>query len=322
MAVERKYERDIDILLAEEFAVSSDFAGWFLRQTRFANLNARVLHVQVSPSDNTGESDVVVIFEESEGNNRFALMIEDKIDAPLQPEQEARYRLRGQVAVSRGEYNDFEVILCAPKAYRTAQPKAASFDSFVSYEAIGRFLREHDPSTRGEYRANFIETAASRRINTWTRIDDKITNEFWKSAYNVAIQEFPILERRELNLTKDSTWITFRPRDMPTKPQWVYVNCKGDKGYMDLTFTGSRADRFQPLVESFLPADMTVHQTGKSASIRITVEGFRVSDPWETGETKIRAAFAACERLIKFYREHRHVLNSAAAKSLPDPSEL
>jgi hypothetical protein len=42
MAVDRKYERDIDLLLAEEFAVSDTFATWFLNQTRFAGKRARV----------------------------------------------------------------------------------------------------------------------------------------------------------------------------------------------------------------------------------------------------------------------------------------
>lgn len=89
MAAYRKYERDIDILLAEEFTVSPAFAAWFLAHTRFSDANAQVLDVYVSRSDSTGESDLVVVFEEIGGDSRFALLIEDKIDAPLQPEQEA-----------------------------------------------------------------------------------------------------------------------------------------------------------------------------------------------------------------------------------------
>src|ERR1035441_7338347 len=95
MAVERKYERDIDILLAEEFAVSPAFASWFLGHTKnFAGTEANVWDVYVSKSDATGESDLVVVFDKASGDSRFALLIEDKIDAPLQPEQERRYRLR------------------------------------------------------------------------------------------------------------------------------------------------------------------------------------------------------------------------------------
>ena len=62
LIIARKYERDIDLLLAEEFAVSPSFATWFLAQTRtFKGKQARVIKVEVSRSDTTGESDLVVV---------------------------------------------------------------------------------------------------------------------------------------------------------------------------------------------------------------------------------------------------------------------
>jgi hypothetical protein len=87
MAVERKYERDMDLLLAEEFCVSQPFATWFLSQTKaFKGVDATVVDVAVSQTDVTGESDLVVVYERSEDKSRFAVHIEDKINAPLQPE--------------------------------------------------------------------------------------------------------------------------------------------------------------------------------------------------------------------------------------------
>jgi hypothetical protein len=319
MAIERKYERDIDIMLAEEFAVSPEFAAWFLKQTKkFAEIEATVLDVYVSRSDSTGESDLVVVFDGPESNSRFALLIEDKIDAPLQPEQEARYRLRASAEMSRGDYSDYEVILCSPEAYPLTHPEAASFDSFVSYESIDCFFRTHQPlDPHTLYRANFIATAAKRSANTWTRVDDAITNTFWKAAYDIATREFPDLEMQTLELTKDSTWINFRPQDMPARPRRIYVSFKGDRGFMDLTFTGSAARLFSPLVHPYLENDMTVHQTGKSAAIRIRVEGFEVSEPLGTVLPKVRAAFTACVRLIRFYRQNCKILDKAASESVP-----
>lgn len=316
MAVERKYERDIDLLLAEEFATSPAFANWFSAHTKFSSIDVVFSDVYVSKSDNTGESDLVVVFEEARGNQRVALLIEDKIDAPLQPEQLKRYRLRGQAEVSRGDYNDFEIILCAPEAYRHAHPELVEFKPFVSYEAISEFLEKHDPSARGKYRANFIATAAKRNANTWIRIDDAATNAFWNAAYEIATREFPILEMKPLEVTKDSTWINFRPHDMPTRPQRVYVSFKGDRGYMDLTFTGAAAHGMSARIARLLDPDMTVHQTGKSAAIRLKVEGFKTSEPVKSALIRVRNAFAACERLIRFYRAHREVLNEAASEAV------
>jgi hypothetical protein len=84
MAVERKYERDIDILLAEEFAVSPAFASWFLSQSKFSDKAGTVVNVFVSKADNLGESDLVVTYKLDDGTH-VGLLIEDKIDAPLQP---------------------------------------------------------------------------------------------------------------------------------------------------------------------------------------------------------------------------------------------
>jgi hypothetical protein len=195
MTVERKYERDIDLLLAEEFSVSAAFAAWFLSKTKyFKEADARVVNVYVSRSDRSGESDLVVVFEKLGEGTRFALHIEDKIDAPLQPEREARYRLRGETEVLRGDYSELEVILCSPESYPQVHAEAASFDSFVTYEAISVFLKDHNgEELRSLYRSNFIATAAMKNANTWVRADDARTNAFWKAAYDIATHCCPAI---------------------------------------------------------------------------------------------------------------------------------
>lgn len=320
MAVDRKYERDIDLLLAEEAAVSPAFASWLQGRTGFAGLTASVVDVFVSRSDATGESDLVVVFEETGAARRFALLIEDKIDAPLQPDQERRYRLRARREVDRGDYQAFAVILCAPEAYAAAHPQSAGFDRIVSYEAIAAFLKASDPSPRGQYRANFVATAALRNANTWTRVSDEVTNAFWDAAHRIATGEFPILELKPLALTKDSSWITVRPRDLPTKPIWTYVSLKGDRGFVDLTFTGSSAAPFAEAAAPLLEPGMSIRQTGKSAAIRVEVEGFRPHEALATGLPKVRRAFAACAALIRFYRSHRWQLDQAALAAVPPAS--
>jgi hypothetical protein len=317
VAVDRKYERDVDLLLAEEIVVSPAFAKWLQNQTSFANREAEIIDVFVSRSDITGESDVVAVFEETGAAQRFALLIEDKIDAPLQPDQEYRYRLRAQREIDRGDYQAYEVILCAPSAYGVAHPQIAGFDCIISYEAIAAVLKDFDPTPRGQYRSNFIATAAMRNANTWTRVSDDVTNFFWDAAYRVATTEFPILELKPLKLTKGSTWITVRPGDLPTAPLWTYVSLKGDRGYIDLTFTGSSAAVFFEEVSTLLEPGMYIHQTGKSAAIRIEVEGFKTHEPLPVGIPKVRQAFAAAANLIAFYRNHRQWLDQAARNAVP-----
>lgn len=99
-------------------------------------------------------------------------------------------------------------------------------------------------------------------------------------------------------------------------PQRYYDSFKGDRGQIDLTFTGCIAHNFGPLVKTLLDQDMTIHQTGKSTAIRIQVEGFKVTEPWSPVEPIVRAAFSASERLVRFFRTNQHTLSVAAAASL------
>ena len=234
-AIGRKYERDIDMLLAEEFATSPRFTNWFLGKTKkFKSLEGIVSEVYISKSDSMGESDLIVILLQPNGT-RFALYIEDKINAPLQPQQEERYQIRAEEGASKGKYSDFEVILCAPEVYIASITGTELFDSLVSYESISSFLRSCDQQdVRLAYRARLLETAIPKSTTAWERIEDEITNAFWVAAYNIAHTEFLELNMKEQTVTKGQTWISFRTHDMPTMPQHIYIICKGGRGFMDL----------------------------------------------------------------------------------------
>lgn len=311
MAVERKYERDIDLLLAEELSVNAAFADWLKEMTQIAGTPARVVDVFVSKSNSLGESDLIAIYE-MEDSRRFALMIEDKVDAPLQPRQAERYRMRAEQEVKLGTCASYAVLLCAPRNYLEQCDGISGFDGSVAFETIAAFLSEGKPTPRDLYRASFLEAAATRRVNIWVRDPDDQTDEFWDAAYKMATSEFPILEMKPLKVSKGCNWITFRPRDIPTQPRQVYVSAKGERGQIDLTFGGVTAHRFHELVSDLLEPDMTVHQTSASTAVRLEVGGFQISDGVKAGMPRVRAAFEACERLIRFYRLHRVELVAAS----------
>jgi hypothetical protein len=98
----------------------------------------------------------------------------------------------------------------------------------VTYEAISTYLKsQHPEDPRVLYKANFMATAAMKNANTWTRQDDARTNAFWKAAYEIATAEFPDLEMKPLTVTKDSTWINFRPLDIRRDPGASIFPSKG-----------------------------------------------------------------------------------------------
>ena len=100
-------------------------------------------------------------------------------------------------------------------------------------------------------------------------------------------------------------------------PKRIYISLKGDRGFIDLTFTNTIAAALHPRIASLLEKGMALHQTGKSAAIRIETDGFAVIDELELGMNKIRAAFSAATRLIEFYRSNRAELDDAARKATP-----
>jgi hypothetical protein len=125
--------------------------------------------------------------------------------------------------MARGDYDDFQIVLCAPKTYHGSSPRAALFETFVSYEEIAEAIERLDGTARGAYRANFMRTAATRSANNWERIDDEPTNSFWDAVYELASKRFPTLEMKKYRRAKNSNWISFRPHDLPSVPKRIYV---------------------------------------------------------------------------------------------------
>lgn len=316
MVVQRKYERDIDLLLAEEFSVTPGFANWFLEKTsKIDHAGAAVADVAVSASDAAGESDLVVIYKVAEGPS-LALLIEDKIDAGFQKNQFERYKIRGERGVSRGDFDGFQIVLCAPRTYFDSSPRAALFGTFVSYEDIAEAIERVDGSARGAYRANFLRTAATRSANNYVRIDDEPTNAFWDAAYKLASTRFPSLEMKPYRRSKNSNWISFRPHDLPSLPKRVTVDVKGALGCVDLTFGSTSLHLFEPHIRHILDG-RTVHQTGQACAIRLGIAPFLVTDGIEVGLPKVEKAFSVATKCVEFYRENRDILNQAAEDATP-----
>ncbi len=314
MAVDRKQERDIDVMLAEEFIVSPGFAARFLAMTRFGNAEAMVVDSFVSVVEgNTGESDLVVVFQRKDGS-RFAVHVEDKIDAPLQEDQGKRYHRRAKIAVRDAHYGDYTVVLCAPRDY-LASADLDGFEASVSYEEVAAIMLEIGSDARSRYRAEFLLRAASRAANRWKPTPDDATDAFWRAAYDIAVREFPSLEYKDRPFTQGNSWSSVSTRDMAGRPKRFRIDLKGPNGYVDLSITNCDINRLHPLVEPLLHVDMTAQQAGMSCVIRMRVPAFTISDGVEIGLPKVRESFVAASRLLAFFRKHKSELAQIAKDS-------
>jgi hypothetical protein len=254
----------------------------------------KVVEVHVSLSDESGESDLVVVFEARDAS-RFDLLIEDKIDAVFQQEQLERYLKRGEQGISSGRWSKFVVVLFAPAAYIEKSPTAKQFEARLSYEDIAAFLRSNLSGRRGSYRGEFLESAAPKGATAYVRIKDKATDRYWTLAHELARKEFPELEMRKPDFARNATWVVFRPKDFPSH---VHVDLKGNKGFIDLTFSGVSFARFEHAVSHLLQDGMSVHQAGRSAVVRFHVSHYSWRSLSPDTENALRDIFRKGNRFL------------------------
>ena len=91
-------ERDMDTLFLELIGSDKDFLKIFIDKVeKIKGQSFEVQSIELSKSDNHGESDITVIID---GNGiKYGFLIEDKINAITMEEQCNRYTIRGEKGI-------------------------------------------------------------------------------------------------------------------------------------------------------------------------------------------------------------------------------
>jgi len=296
MDLDRAYERDVDLLLAEEFEVNEAFADAVIGHTRFAGRRLRVIETSVSLATPAGESDLVVVLADSAGE-RVGLLIEDKIDAVFQPDQAKRYALRARDHQKEERFGEWQVLLLAPQAYLGRLRPEDGFPHTIAYESLAKILRKQG-DRRAIWRAEFLEKAADRRATAWRPTPDAATDAFWDAVWSLASSRYPRLEMSRPRFSKDNDWLELRPGTFKGRPRRPYIQVKGAQGAVDLTFERSDPAWLAQAVAGLLDSDMKVTAAGKSAVVRLEMRPFRVAEGFEQAEAAVTDALGAAERLL------------------------
>ena len=287
-------EHDMDMLILEEFACSTEFSKIFLNKVNISD--AKVLSTWQSKTDSElGESDMTVVFEYND--KKIALLIEDKIDAIAMPEQPARYVLRGNKGVIDGEYDTYYIFIVAPQEYLEKNEKAKEYPNYVSYEEIRDYFEKIN-DTRRSFKLAQISLAIEKQKNGYQVVKNALVTDFWNKYVEYKNQNFPKLNLIVNNDTKPTNgiWTYFRTIN---KDMLIYH--KSDKGYVDLTLNG-KADKQEKIksmltsiVENYYEQGYEVVKTGKSCAIRVKVPVVTFSEPFEKQKDSIDYAFSAVE---------------------------
>lgn len=312
LILESVYERDVDLLLVEEFLTSGPFLSWWLETVkqelwdscRLVGAWHSVAHTKL------GETDILVLFEDS-AMRTSALLIENKIDAPAQPEQGPRYRQRGMAGIEDGSWQRFCTCLVAPDPYLAASSDAASYDKRVSYENLREWLLKQG-SPRHLYRASVIAQAIEENRRGYVPPTDEQVTKFFRAYWECASREFPELSIGEPRARPaGSNWVGFQPSGL-AKGRRIWH--KMDIGRVDLQIEGAAASvgRLRAKYASHLASDTTIEEAGKSAAIRIPVPRLDMLAPFEEQIDDARTGMRAAYRL---YYQSRAITDTIAEES-------
>jgi hypothetical protein len=301
LAISGVCERDIDLLLVEEFTATPAFLDWFAREI---GLSGRVELVTVdrSVTSSNGESDVELTVSTDGGTVK--VLIENKVDASFQPKQPERYRDRAASYLLQGTCASAVTVIVAPAVYYTDDSEHYGFDRRMTYETLlSWFESSNQLGARSPYKRALLTGAISRGGAGWQLVPDVATTMFWEGYWQLTRSLAPQLRMpRPTSKPAGSSFVRFDPEGLPAH---VGLFHKIRHGNVDLQFA-AMGDRVLDLENRYgdrLGPDMRVEQAAKSAVIRVRARPIDMALPFETSESAVREGLSKAVSLLAWYRE-------------------
>lgn len=295
-------ERDIDLLLTDEFASNPGFCGWFVKQIGLPKAReGKLSEVVRSATTSNGESDLVLTFITPLGT-QLIVFIENKVGARFQPHQAERYRDRGESEQRIGRCSEYKTVLVAPQVYIGSDNSTHGFDSVVSYEAIREFFEtQSQDSDRTQYKSYLITRAIEKSKHGYQMVEDKPVSQFWEDYWNLASETAPELQlNKPTPKPSGSSFICFNPADFPVNVSLIH---KVAHGYVDLQFSnmGDHLAVINQIFKSRLRSEMEIVKAAKSAVIRIHVSKINMVDNLDINEGLIVDGIKNAQFLLDWF---------------------
>ena len=291
-------ERDMDLLFLEEFVVSEEFVKIFADKVNESV--SHIISVQQSKVDTEyGESDMTVIADCN--GVKVGFLIEDKIDAIAMPRQCERYFLRGNRGIDEGDYDKFHVFIVAPEKYLAENKEAHHYTNQISYEVILTYFKQYKDA-RSQFKAQQIEQAIYKQKHGYQVIENTAVSNFWDKyiAYQKEHYSHLYLVTGGGKKGSAATWPHYS-----TRIKGVYLSHKSEKGYADLTFSGTweSVNELETILRkvlgNFEEQGITLQKAGKSAVLRALIPILDFHQPFEDQIDDVEACFKGIDRLTQ-----------------------
>ena len=304
-------ERDVDLLLLEEFQSSASFQDWFVTQILGSGTTlGRCISANRSVTQSTGESDLEVSFATDIGSVT-RILIENKVNAGLQPLQAERYRLRGNAYIVRNECSAYHTVVVAPERYFGASASTKGFDHRVTYEQLRTWFENAESiGERRTYKVALLTSAIEKGMLGYQPEEDLATTTFWRAYWLLAREHAPELEMREpAGKPSGSTFVLFRP---PTLPQGVDICHKLTHGYVDLQLRGmgNHLNAVHAALGAHLAPGMRLARAAKSAAVRVITPALDMNAPLEAQRKAAVEGLESARQLLRWFVDHQSHLVS------------
>lgn len=286
-------ERDIDLLLLELIHTSPYFAKEFIALVGLAG--ATVESGQHSVYREHGETDVLLIVGIE--NRRAAVMIEDKIGAPMQPDQCNRYHLRGDALCFDGTVDRYCTVLCAPAGYLRSVPDTERWDYRVSFEEVAEILKA--ATLNGwEWKEAVLIAAAAKQTRA-READSRSSRAFdaiiapLKNAYrDYILSQFPLLTATRQEGRDREYFIG--AVGLPSGIRFKHAFFRGE---VSLIFERGWVEKAESCLSGDLPEGVWAVRHGSEYHVRASVE---VMDPQLPFDQQEDVAAQAIEKISSF----------------------
>ena len=297
--VEAIQERDIDLIILEEFSTDLSFCKWFVSEIGLPEVNSRDGAWRSITDFGLGETDIM--FSYISKNKKIYVLIENKLDASFQDEQYNRYRKRADIYLNQKKCDEVYVVLIAPEAYCENQN---DFENYISYESIAKRF-ESAATERGDFRSTLLYIAIEKLRRGYQPVNSLPVQEFWHSYWNYKEENFPDFFMKKPGIVPhQSDW----PMLYDERLKGIVFYHKLKQGNADATFEGFPVDLISKVIE-LLPDWAKVQKHGKSFSIRVFSGRIDRTKDFKSQLENVSTGLLNLDRLRKWILEHQDLFN-------------
>lgn len=288
-------ERDIDLLILEELHATPAFAAWCATQLGLSGATFDGAWHSVSNAD--GETDVLLRVHV--GQERIGILIENKVAAGEQHEQDVRYHRRGAQGMKDAWFDRYLACMVAPQAYLDGLADDSRYDARIPYEAIGTWFAEQ-PGARAAWRRRVVDEAVKQGRRGYTKIVSDVVTAFHRDYFAYVCRTQPdLLMNPPDQRGGQGFWIILKKAGWPKHVRLNHKMKRDSMGTVELGLQGFSAADIVARVGA-LPPDILPITTGAYGSLAIHVPPLDYKAPLAPQLVALDAALAAMQRLASF----------------------